>query len=171
MSKVLSVGASLLFVAVLFSAQLNMSSCTKETIKEVIKTDTVKVTVTVRDTTLIKDTSILGIYVGTYSVDQFPAYTPAKTSLVIMPNDSLIQKSISIGTGPGTGIAYYSRGTWTLKGDSLICSLSTLTFPVFLTQTESFLYNKAQNTLSSGKWTDLSGQNYTGTYSTLVKAE
>jgi hypothetical protein len=171
MNKVFRVGASLLLVAVLFFAQLNMSSCTKETVKEVIKIDTVKQTVTIRDTTVIKDTSILGIYVGTYSVDQFPAYTPANTSLVVLPNDSLIQKSFSIGTGPGTGIAYYNRGTWILKGDSLICSMTTLNFPVFLTQTQTFIYNKAQNILTSGKWTDLSGQNYTGTYSTLVKAE
>jgi hypothetical protein len=169
MTKLFKFGAGLLIAAFLITMQINMSSCTKETIKEVIKMDTV--TVTVRDTTIIKDTSILGIYVGTYTVDQYPSYTPAQTSLVILPNDSLIQKSLAIGTGPGSGIAYYNRGTWSLVGSTLTCSMTSLTFPVFITQTQTFTYNKELNTLSSGRWADLSGQNFSGTYSTLVKAE
>ena len=175
----MKLGLGLAIMAIVFFFQVNLSSCTKNSVQ--IKTDTVNtiqikidtVNVIIKDTltNLIKDTSILGTWVGTYSVDQFPSYTPAYSCLILLPNDSLIQKNISIGTGPGSGIAYYNRGTWTLNGNTLNCSITTLNFPVNVTETMNYTFNAGARTLTNGIWTDLSGQADSGTFSTLVKTD
>jgi hypothetical protein len=110
--------------------------------------------------------NVKGLWIGTYTVDQLPAQGALYYSLIVKPDGSLLTE----GKG-GNGTTYYSVGTWTLVGDSLKCSHTSINAPPpQVSQTLKFFFNSSNGTLSSGTWKDgANGSNYTGTFPTMVK--
>jgi hypothetical protein len=67
------------------------------------------------------------------------------------------------------GAVYYSGGTWTLSGDTIKCMVTSIGPTTIITQTQTFIYSK-RGRLTSGSWTDISGNNDYGTFSTMTPA-
>ena len=109
-----------------------------------------------------------GLWIGTYTTDQFPQQAPLYYSFIIKPDGTLLTEGkVSNGT------TYYSSGAWTLNGDTLRCTYTTINFPnVKVTQSAKFFYNASAGTLTSGTWRDeLNGSNYTGKFQNMVEVD
>ena len=112
--------------------------------------------------------TVTGLWIGTYTTDQFPERAPLYYSFIIKPDGKLLTEGKVFG-----GETYYSRGTWTLSADTLKCTYTTINFPnVTVTQSARFVYNSSTGTLTSGTWKDeLNGSNYTGKFQNMVEVE
>ena len=112
-----------------------------------------------------KTYNVTGLWIGTFKVDQL--------SIAALPYNYIIKPDGSMLTdGKGAdGKTYYSAGTWTLDGDTLRSTYTTINFAgPAVTQSSKFYFNKSQGTLTNGTWKDgANGSNYTGTYPTMVR--
>lgn len=63
-------------------------------------------------------TSIHGLWVGSYTVDDQPGWGEQYFSLIIKPDGTMITDS------KGAGQQHLAPGTWTLKSDTLKCSFT-----------------------------------------------
>ena len=110
--------------------------------------------------------TVTGLWIGTYTTDQFPQNPPLYQNFVIKPDGKMLTEG-----KVGSGATYYSAGTWTLVNDTLRCTYTTINFPnVTVTQSAKFYYNKANGTLSSGTWRDeQNGSNYTGKFQNMTE--
>jgi hypothetical protein len=89
--------------------------------------------------------SVVGVWTGTYTVDQLPDMPPHYYKFTIKKNGKLTTE----GTGGDDGVMYHHKGTWELKGDLFTATYTTLN-PRGLPVTQ-----KATMTLNSeGKFTD-----------------
>jgi hypothetical protein len=104
--------------------------------------------------------AVPGLYMGSYTVDQVPAQGSLFYSFIIQPDATMITE----GKG-GNGNTYYSAGTWTLSQDTLKCTFSTINYPITVTQTAKFYFNKNDGSLSSGTWKDVTNGTNSGTFS------
>jgi hypothetical protein len=107
------------------------------------------------------------LWIGTYTVDQVPAQGALYYSFIFKPDNTLITE----GSG-GDGNLYYSRGTWTLSGSVINCTLTTLNFPIVTVgQTAKFTFNAKSDSLSAGTWKDVSVGTNTGKFQLMKKVK
>lgn len=139
-----------------------ITSCTKSVdAVTVIKKDTVYITKT--DTVFKCPASIQGLWIGTYTVAQFPSQGSLYYSFIIKPNGVLLTESLG-----GNGATFYATGTWSLTGSSFTYSITSVSTGV--RQTGSFVYNTTTGLLSSGTWQDVnSSANNTGAFAGMTK--
>lgn len=132
---------TLLLLAVLFSL-----SCKKEC-EVVTETNTV-----------------LGLWIGTYTVNQVPAQGALYYSFIFKPDGKVLTE----GKG-GNGATYYSQGTWTLTGNEINCTYTSINFPTTVTQSAKFTFTPSSDSLSAGTWMDLIGGSNTGKFQLMKK--
>jgi hypothetical protein len=115
-----------------------------------------------------KTYELTGLWMGTYTTDQFSQNPPYNFSFIIKPGGDLLTES-----KVASGATYYSKGTWTLTGDTVRCTYTSINFPnVNVTQSAKLVYNKTNGTLTNGTWKDeQNGSNYTGKFQNLVEIE
>lgn len=105
------------------------------------------------------------LWIGTYTVDQLPAQQPLSQVFAIKPDGKLLAE----GKG-ANGLSYYSAGTWTLTGDSLKCTYTSLNAPgAQVTQTAKFFYNPSTGKLSDGTWKDIANASNTGKFPVMAR--
>jgi hypothetical protein len=135
----------------------NMSSktgCKKETVTQ---------TVTKTDTVYQCQTSIKGLWIGTYTVNSIPAQGQLFYSLSVYPDGSLLYK-----TKDGVGNSYYARGTWALSGSNIFsATVKSFATPI-VTQTITANYSNSLG-LTNGTWADISGGTNSGNLQFMVK--
>jgi hypothetical protein len=134
MKKLFTFGSGILLVTILFFAEVNVSSCTKETVT------------TIHDTTLITSYPINGLWVGTATTTPVAINTPYYFSLSIYPDGTLSYKSVSAAS------TFFANGTWSLVGTTFSFSVITVNVPggPQLTQTGTATYNSTNGTLTNG---------------------
>ena len=105
--------------------------------------------------------SILGLWIGTYTVDQLPNDPPRYFSFIIKPDGTMIVESKPLGTN-----SFFGSGTWTLNNNTLSCTYiypSTVQgYPV--SQSANATYDKTALKLTSGVWTDSGAPSGTGKF-------
>jgi len=106
-----------------------------------------------------------GLWIGSHTVNQLPSMGTKFYSFVIKPDGKMLTEGVG-----ADGNTYYHQGTWTLVGDSLKATYTTINSPIWdVTQHATFYFNKTTRTLTSGTWKDgQGGSNYTGTFPTMV---
>jgi hypothetical protein len=126
------------------------SSCEKEVIRPAC--DTIRDTIIVRDTIIATPkSSIEGLWVGTYTINNEPSLGAQYFSFIIKPNGSLVNET------KYTGKQHLSPGTWTLTGDTLSCSFTCVYgYPqhIGITEISTAKWDNTKNTLT-GKWQNI----------------
>ena len=112
--------------------------------------------------------SVEGLWIGTYTTDQFPQYGSLYYSFIIKPGGKLLTEGKA-----SNGATYYSAGTWTLNSDTLRCTYTTINFPdVAVTQSAKFVFNSSEGTLTAGTWKDEeNGSDYTGKFQNMTEVK
>ena len=152
MKKLIPISAGIIYAIILFTAQINLSSCSKET-------------VTKYDTTVVVDTvntpppyPIQGLWIGTYTdQNNITLYE----SYVIYPDSTMSYK----GLGEDNWW-YFANGTWKLSGTTFSYTVTTVDNPSGTqhTQTGTAIFNSTNGTLTNGVGNDLTdGSHYTFT--------
>jgi hypothetical protein len=131
-----------------FSVSVGTSSCEKE---QIYVHDTTHVTV--RDTIIreVCPPSIVGIWIGTYTVDQLPNDPARYYSLILKPNGTVI-----VETQPTGGNYFLGTGTWVLNGNKLTCNYVYPAAPqgYAVSQSATATYDNVNGKLTSGVWSD-----------------
>ena len=149
MKKLIPITEGIMYAILLFTAQINLSSCSKQTIT---KYDTA----IIKDTSIIKDTintpppyPIQGLWIGTYTdPDNISEYF----SFSIYPDGTISYKGLG-----QDNLWYFANGTWTLNGTAFSCTVVTINEPSGSqhTQTYTATFNSANGTLTNGVGNDL----------------
>jgi hypothetical protein len=106
-----------------------------------------------------------GVYSGTYTVDQTPGQAPLPFSLFVESDGTVVTESKG-----ANGSWYYSSGTWTLSGDSLKTSMSTVNFPnVTVQQNQKFLFTRSTGQISGGTWKDIVNGTNSGSFQNMTR--
>jgi len=152
----------------------SFSSCTKSTNTTTTIRDTT--TIIYKDTIVKKDTvikidtlvitnpknPIVGLWVGTYTIDGNPSGSSYYYGFSIFPDHTIIQQG-----GGSNGQIWTATGTWSLSADSTFsCDVHStdLSSPTN-TQHITAKYSAANGTLSNGRWTYTTGGTSTGQFS------
>jgi hypothetical protein len=109
----------------------------------------------------VKEKSILGLWVGTYEVDNMKEAGKQYYSLIIKPDGTVI-----IDT-KGDSKQHLGVGNWIMKGDTLVCTTSIvygLSSNMSVVQTHSAIFDKWAGKLMNGVWKDEPPLNLTGTF-------
>jgi hypothetical protein len=108
-----------------------------------------------------------GLWVGTYTVHQKPQQKPMYQSFVFKPDGKLIVDGIV-----PTGETYYSAGRWSLNGNLLTATYTTINFPDYtVNQKATFTFSNT-GVLRDGTWTDVNnpyGTDYSGNFPTMKR--
>ena len=107
---------------------------------------------------------ISGLWIGTYNTDQV-SHVPTYFSMTIYPDKSLIVKARGV---PPAQSVVYATGSWTMVGDTLKYTDTTINYPTQVIQKGTMIYSNT-GVLSNCKWQDVTGQVYTGTFSSLLR--
>jgi hypothetical protein len=111
--------------------------------------------------------TVPGLWIGTYTVNQVPAQGALYYSFIFKPDGKVLTE----GKG-GNGASYYSQGTWTLTGNEINCSYTSINFPgVTVTQSAKFTFSASSDSLSAGTWTDVSGGVNSGKFQLMKKVK
>lgn len=103
---------------------------------------------------------IVGLWQGTYSVDQVPSQGNQYFSFIIKPDGTLLTESKG-----GNGLTYYGVGNWTLTGSVFAYTLTSTSNGV---QQSGQLTNNTAGSLTSGTWHDTNNSpNLSGTFPTM----
>lgn len=104
---------------------------------------------------------IEGLWIGSYTFDDFPNLGAQYYSFVIKPDGTIINDS------KGTGGQYLSVGTWTLSGKTLSCSIICVYSPeptlLGANQSISATWDKTGK-LTDGTWRTVSSNGGTGKF-------
>ncbi len=151
-----------LFFAAFISMAV-LSSCTKENIP------------TAPD--VLKDYTVPGLYVGTYSAVTAPAQGNLFYSFVVYTDGVLVTR----GKAPDNkGILqdYYAKGTWTLASDSTfngtIVTITTGGGGLPTTQAITAKFSRTTGHLTAGTWKDTinpNGTGHNGSFSTMTRVD
>lgn len=99
----------------------------------------------------VHTSTLPGLYIGVYTVDNLPKQGALFYSFVVYPDGSLITK----GKG-GDGTDLYSEGTWTLTGTTFKGTINTFVKyegkPITQTITATYMNN---GKLKNGVWKDI----------------
>ena len=137
----------ILFFTVMLTS-LVFGACTKKTIVEAPPTDT-------------NPNPIVGLWVGTFQIDNAPSLGPYYYSYNLFADSTLVQQG-----GAPNGQIWAGKGTWSLKSGTAWSAAVTNTdmgSPSWA-QTITATYDSVGGTLSTGKWKFTSGGNTTGTF-------
>jgi len=162
MKKIIFSLSTISLYFLLSAVSMGTSSCEKE---EVLVHDTTKVTV--RDTIIeeVCPPSVLGLWVGTYTVNQLPNDPARYFSFIIKPDGSLIVESKP--TGSSSSLA---TGTWVRNGNKLTCNYVYPDPPQGYPVSQSATATYDNDKLTSGAWSDNGAPNGSGKFSmTKVK--
>ncbi|HUN16765.1 MAG TPA: hypothetical protein PK622_08140 [Saprospiraceae bacterium] len=104
---------------------------------------------------------IEGLWIGSYTIDNFPSLGSQYLSFIIKPESKLILDS------NGTGGQYLSIGTWSLSGQTLNCTIVCVYSPepalLGAKQTFSVTWDKTGK-LTDGTWRTVSSNGGTGKF-------
>ena len=150
----------------LFLVVYSFSSCTKSNSPTIVH-DTL--TIIHKDTVVKIDTLVLtnprnpivGLWVGTYTIDAAPSAGSFFDGWSIFPDHSIIQQ------GGGTnGVVWTAAGTWSLAADSTFsCDIHSVDVTQGnVTEHITAKYSASQGTLSNGHWTYTNGTGQTGSF-------
>ncbi|MBZ4188685.1 hypothetical protein [Niabella beijingensis] len=114
-----------------------------------------------KEVTYIKDKEIIfvqppapvykvdGIWVGNYTVDIYPELGKQYYSLILKPDGTAINET------KWTEQTHISTGTWTMKGDTLICNTTCIYgyyVNIGVREIHTAIFDKKNGTMSKGKW-------------------
>jgi hypothetical protein len=153
-------GLSIFFF--ILAVSFGNSSCEKEPI---LIHDTTRITI--RDTIEVCPPAtypVAGLWEGTYQTDQI-SHAPTYASMTIYPDGTITKRNGVVGTNE----YHYTRGRWTLSGNTFQYRDTTLIYSggtVIETGTLTF---KNDGTFSNATWQNVSGQSYTGTFQNMKR--
>ncbi len=110
---------------------------------------------------------VAGLWTGTYLTDQV-SHQQLFTSFAFYPDGTLILKSKSASQDQDY---IYETGTWTLTGNTLTFTATTLAYSSVVNQKGQFTFSNT-GVMTGGTWQDVTSDNglyYTGTYPTMQR--
>ena len=112
------------------------------------------------DPTPPADTSIYGLWTGTYTINSYPGLEQY-FSLILKPDGTLINDT------KGDGQQHLNIGTWTLSGDQLNCHVICvygITTNLGVQEDFTATYNKVTGKITNGVWKNTPPLNGSGTF-------
>lgn len=107
---------------------------------------------------VVPATPIIGLWMGTYSVEEIPEQGELFYSFSIYPDGSILTKSKG-----GDGRDYYSSGQWELSCNNVFnAEIISIVTPGPLPVTQSITAIFSDEGLTNGTWTDIENPNGTG---------
>ncbi|MBZ5855539.1 hypothetical protein [Flavihumibacter profundi] len=106
---------------------------------------------------------VTGLWEGTYQTDQV-THNPTYISFIIFPDGTFMKRTKVVGANGEYGL---TKGRWTITGNILEYKDTTILYSGGIVVNQGQLTYDSSGVLTGGRWQDVSGQSYTGTYQTM----
>ena len=107
------------------------------------------------------NSSIEGLWIGTYTVDGQPGVGSQYYSLVIKPDGTIINDT------KGSNVQHLNIGTWSLRGDSLLATTTCvygLQSNLNVVEKHTAVFDKNTGSIKNGVWKNVPPLNGSGTF-------
>lgn len=137
-------GSAVLIVLATAITVFQVSSCQKISAEPT--------TVVIHDTINIcpdSSKSVLGLWIGTYTINGSPQLGTQYTSYVIKPDGTVTNESM------GSNVRHFNIGNWSMNGDTLVCYTDCVfgsASNIGVKQKHIAIFNKTKGTFSSAIW-------------------
>jgi hypothetical protein len=114
--------------------------------------------------------TVAGLWEGTYLTDQ-QVHQQAYASFTFYPDGSLIARTKGV---PPSQTVVFAKGQWTRTNNKLTFRDTTINYSSTVIQSGEFTFDSSKNTLTSGTWRNVTGDNgvfFTGTYPAMQEVK